>query len=63
MSAWNFMWDAVQEERITRQEEKIAKLEKRVKELENQLEMAARWINYLKEQGNVTDARRTQTDT
>lgn len=60
MSAWNFMWDAVQEERITTQEERTANLEKRVKELEDQMEMAAKWILFLATHGKkieeITDA-------
>jgi hypothetical protein len=49
MGVFNLFWDLTQEERLS-------ELEDRVKELEEQMAMAAKWINYLKEQGNVIDA-------
>ena len=53
---FSFFWDLTQEEHLS-------ELEDRVKELEEQMAMAAKWINYLKEQGNVIDAGRTETNT
>ena len=42
MSLSGFIWDISQEEQIQQ-------IEARVKELEEQMGMAAKWINYLKE--------------
>lgn len=55
MSLSGFMWDISQEERIQ-------ELEDRVKELEEQMGMAAKWINYLREQQNERTNNRGDND-
>jgi len=51
MSALEFIWDASQEGRIS-------DLEDQVKELQEQMAMAARWINYLREENERKNTRR-----
>ena len=50
MSALEFIWDASQEGRIS-------ELEDQVKELQEQMAMAARWINYLREEHERKNTR------
>ena len=50
MSALEFIWDASQEGRIS-------ELEDQVKELQEQMAMAARWINYLREENERKNTR------